>query len=93
MELTDALTVAGLGITVVFSGLLLTSMLIVGFNVLPKLGRGDRSPTAAEDLTPRRRAAAPDDPAVVAVIATVVEVERRLRSGEHGGRLTIDRTR
>jgi hypothetical protein len=29
---------------------------------------------------------------VITVIATVLEVERRLHRAEHGGRLTIERT-
>ena len=92
MDLIDAVIVSGLGLAVVFSGLVLTSLLIVGFNVLPALGSERSRPTSADAGRPIASSDQPSDPQVLAVITTVVEVERRLRRGESGGRLTIERS-
>jgi Na+-transporting methylmalonyl-CoA/oxaloacetate decarboxylase gamma subunit len=96
MNLYDALTVTVLGMGVVFSGLLLTSLLIVTFATLPRVAerwasRGDRAaaaPTRAADPSSE-----PVAPEVVSVITAVLEVERRLYHAEEGGRLTIARVR
>ena len=92
MELSDALTVTGLGMAVVFSGLLLTAGLIVAFG---------RAQSVAERLPWRRpsrpepapvvaaEASAPVGPETVAVIVAALEVERRLYRAEEGRRLTI----
>ena len=91
MDLTDAVIVSGLGLAVVFSGLVLTSLLIVGFNVLPTLGRHrERRATPVTDPS-ETPGEVPSDARVLAVITAVIEVERRLRRGESGGRLTIER--
>ncbi len=92
MELIDAVIVSGLGLAVVFSGLALTALLIVGFNVLPSLVPDRTKPTAADTGRPSASSSQPSDPQVLAVITTVLEVERRLRRGESGGRLTIERS-
>jgi hypothetical protein len=80
MDLTDALIITGLGMAVVFSGLLLTAGLIVAFGRLQQLL--DRASGAAKGPIP---AIAPPsgpgpaiDPEIVTVITTVLEVERRL---------------
>jgi Na+-transporting methylmalonyl-CoA/oxaloacetate decarboxylase gamma subunit len=93
MNLQDALTISALGLSVVFGGLTLTALLIFVLGTLPSLAARLRPPA-------RRRSGSPEeplpqlpiDPAVITVIATVLEVERRLHRAEHGGRLTIERT-
>ena len=93
MDLSDALTITGLGMAVVFSGLLLTAGLIVA------LGRIDRvfDPPPVRDEAPRpsistdAAAEPPIDPEILTVITTVLEVERRLhRVGRLGTRETVD---
>ncbi len=95
MELADALTITGLGMAVVFTGLLLTAGLIVSFSVLPwLLDRGATAPDAAEPKDPKFISSTNDNPVpqeVVSVIAAVLEVERRLYHAEIDGRLTIQR--
>ena len=93
MDLSDALTITGLGMAVVFSGLLLTAGLIVA------LGRIDQifDPPPVTDEAPRS-AIAPDptlsppiEPEILTVITTVLEVERRLhRVGRDRARETAD---
>jgi len=93
MDFSDALTITGLGMAVVFSGLLLTAGLIVA------LGRIDRvfDTPPVRDETPRSAisadvAAGPlIDPEILTVLTTVLEVERRLhRVGRIGIRETAD---
>jgi Na+-transporting methylmalonyl-CoA/oxaloacetate decarboxylase gamma subunit len=97
MQLADALTITILGMSVVFSGLALTSLLIILFGAAPRLlekwapRRGsspDEAPSAEPAPTDR-----PVAPEVVSVITAVLEVERRLYHAEDGGRLTIARVR
>jgi Na+-transporting methylmalonyl-CoA/oxaloacetate decarboxylase gamma subunit len=79
MELTDALTITGLGMAVVFSGLLLTAGLIVVFG---RLQRFESAPPAEPEPAPVRAVddarGEPVAPEIVTVITTVLEVERRL---------------
>ena len=91
MTLVDALTVTALGMTVVFSGLLLVSLLIVTFGFLPSLSKKhlDESSAAPEDAS---ISPTPEDGGVIAVITTILEVERRLHHAEADGRLTIKRS-
>lgn len=85
MEFSDALTITGLGMAVVFSGLLLTAGLIVAFGRLQSLidGAQERidsgSPTATELSDGADHATGPPvDPEVLTIIATVLEIEHRL---------------
>jgi Na+-transporting methylmalonyl-CoA/oxaloacetate decarboxylase gamma subunit len=97
MTLADALTVTALGMGVVFIGLILTSLLIVTFNLAPRLLRRSDGDVTIRVTTEHISAPAispkPEDDRVVAAIITVLDVERRLYRSEEGGRLTIDRTR
>lgn len=92
MNLQDALTISALGMGVVFGGLTLTALLIFILGTLPSLAARLRPPARprsgpSRETLPQRAI----DPAVITVIATVLEVERRLHRAEHGGRLTIER--
>jgi Na+-transporting methylmalonyl-CoA/oxaloacetate decarboxylase gamma subunit len=85
MELGDALTITGLGMAVVFSGLLLTAALIVVFGRLqswldasrdghPKATGSTEEPSPTPDGPPGPEV----EPEILTVIATVLEIERRL---------------
>lgn len=89
MNLLDALTVTALGMTVVFSGLILTSGVIVAFARVPVLLERLRRPPTGGPPAPAEtgETVAPE---VVSIIAAVLEIERRLYHAEQG-RLTIDR--
>jgi len=93
MDLSDALTITGLGMAVVFSGLLLTAGLIVA------LGRADQiftpRPTKDDAMRPETSKDAvlgpPIDPEILSVITAILEVERRLnRIGRNSARETAD---
>ncbi len=80
MDLTDALTITGLGMAVVFSGLLLTAGLITALGRLERIF--DAPPVPDEAARPEISTGAafgpPIDPEILTVITTVLEVERRL---------------
>lgn len=85
MGFSDALTITGLGMAVVFSGLLLTAGLILAFGRLQTLIDGAQrradtdSPTTPEPSAEAGLATGPPiDPEVLTVIATVLEIEHRL---------------
>ncbi len=93
MDLSDALTITGLGMAVVFSGLLLTAGLIVALGRIQRISEppsvADEAPRPAistgADLGP------PIDPEILTVITTVLEVEKRLhRVGRSANRETAD---
>ncbi len=92
MELTEALTVTLLGMGVVFVGLILTSLVIVAFSVVPRL-LTRRNPSAAVPgpVVKVVEQGQPVPPEVVTVITTVLEVERRLSLLNPRARLTIAR--
>lgn len=86
MELKDALTITGLGMAVVFSGLLLTAGLIFVFGRLQGLLESsddhvEIGSTAKPPLSAQAEVAAgpPIEPEILTVIATVLEIEHRLR--------------
>lgn len=96
MELKDALTITILGISVVFIGLILTNLMIYSFSLLPKLAKlfsrsGDEEKASSTTLeTPAATSATePVGPEIMAVIATVLEVELRLRSSLTEGKFTF----
>jgi len=97
MELDDALTITMLGMGVVFSGLALTSLLILTFGAVPRLAeRWSAKHDAVHQEASRPEAShtgEPVDPEIVSVITAVLEVERRLYHAEDGGQLTITRVR
>lgn len=78
MELKDALTVTVLGITVVFMGLILTSLMIYSFSLVPGIKRlfGRKEVNAAVSAAPAN-VTADVEPEVIAVITAVLEVEFR----------------
>jgi len=80
VDFTDALTITGLGMTVVFSGLLLTAGLIVAFGLLQRLmdGAADAGKGSIPAVNPPSASGPVIDPEILTVITTVLEVERRL---------------
>lgn len=78
MSLIDALVITALGMGVVFIGLILTALLISSFGLVARFqeARANHSHPAAE--AEAVMAAGPVDDATLAVIWTVLEVERRL---------------
>lgn len=91
MSLGDALVITVLGMGVVFIGLILTALLITAFGLLSRVEER-RAALPDEPAAPALPVATgPVDDAVLAVISTVIEVERRLRHAEVTGRLTIVR--
>jgi len=93
MDLSDALTITGLGMAVVFSGLLLTAALIVALGRIDQLTNPppvkDEAPRSA--ISPTTTLGPAIEPEVLTVITTVLEVERRLhRVGPGGARETAD---
>ncbi len=100
MELTDALTITALGIGVVFFGLLLTNLMIRSFSIVSRLqamlGRARNKEKSGG--TPAKGGQSPDGgktpvqsvkPEVLAVIATVLEVELRLQASLSEGKFTF----
>jgi Na+-transporting methylmalonyl-CoA/oxaloacetate decarboxylase gamma subunit len=97
MSATEAWLVTLLGVGVVFFGLVLCILFI---NLFSRLARritwdgahGANAPTEAPAPEPTRFAPPePPGPEILAVIAAVLEVERRLYQGRPGQRLTIAR--
>jgi Na+-transporting methylmalonyl-CoA/oxaloacetate decarboxylase gamma subunit len=81
MSLIDALVITALGMSVVFIGLILTALLITSFGLVARFqeARSERSQAVAQPTA--RIPAGPVDDATLAVIWTVLEVERRLNRG------------
>jgi len=80
LTIQDALTVTFLGITVVFLGLILTSVFISSFSFLPALVQRLRQRRLVARPPRDDRALAVDIPSeVVALIVTALEVEMRMR--------------
>ena len=93
MDLSDALTITGLGMAVVFSGLLLTAGLIVALGRIDRFFARppvtDEAPISA--ITTGQAMDAPIDPEILTVITTVLEVEKRLhRVGRSAARESVD---
>ena len=94
MSVIDALIVTGLGMSVVFLGLVLTALLIWSFRAVPEFLQRRRRPAAPPPAAVEPVAdAAPLDPQVLAVILTVLEIELRLNAPDRGSRLTLPRQR
>lgn len=74
MAIREALTITILGLGVTFLGLTLTSLVIVAFSLVPKL----LSAPVPRPRVASRPQGEPVPSDVLCVIATVLEVERRL---------------
>lgn len=82
MEINDALVITGLGIGVVFSGLILTNLMIASFSFFPRMiDRIKAGRSVKRERNVRLEIDQPGelDPDIIAVITTVLEVESRLR--------------
>ena len=91
MTLIDALVITALGMGVVFIGLILTAFVITSFGLFARFEewRALRSQPIAH--VPASTQAASVDDATLAIIWTVLEVERRLNRADSAGALTIVR--
>lgn len=87
MELSDVLLIAGSGITVVFLGLILTSLMIYSFALVSKLLEQRKAKQASTDNAEFIQPQATED--VAAVIAAVLEIERRLLFSDQQEKLTF----
>lgn len=97
MSLIDSLVITGLGMGVVYIGLILTNLMIYSFSLVPRLEeqwkkhkkkRGEsKEKTITPVVNPEPVKEVPSD--IVAVIATVLEVEFRLRQSLGTGKLTF----
>lgn len=77
MPIADALSITLLGMGVVFSGLILTATMIWSFSALPQLlSRAAAQTQPLPSDSPEEGAPVP--PEILAVITTVLEVEKRL---------------
>ncbi len=95
MTLIDALVVTVLGVSVVFAGLALTYFVIVAIIRIPllmeKLKRTPVPPAAVEPKSPKAVLVLPSSE-TMAIIATVLEVELRLRNSMANTRFTFRRS-
>jgi Na+-transporting methylmalonyl-CoA/oxaloacetate decarboxylase gamma subunit len=91
VEISEALTVTVLGMSVVFVGLILTSLVIVAFSAVPRLLTRRVEPLPGPEAVVADEPGDRVPPEVLTVIATVLEVERRLAHLTTHGRLTIAR--
>jgi len=89
VDLSDALIITFFGISVVFIGLILTSLLIFSFSHFPRLFQKIHKPVSKKVVPPETVFQEPLEPDIIAVIATVLEVELRLYHTHHGHRLTM----
>ncbi|MCP5051635.1 MAG: OadG family protein [bacterium] len=98
MDINDALTITVLGISVVFAGLLLTSLMIHSFSLIPKLSgllvrRREKKKEAVAAMETKDAAEikpiGPVEPELLAVITAVLEVEWRLRASLLEGKFTF----
>jgi Na+-transporting methylmalonyl-CoA/oxaloacetate decarboxylase gamma subunit len=82
MDIKDALIITGLGIGVVFSGLILTDLLIASFSFFPAVVQRFKKRRSAKkegEVQLITKGSKEVDPDVVAVITAVLEVESRMR--------------
>ena len=97
MAIRDALIVSLVGMAVVFSGLLLTSLLISAISLVPAwINRRRQAPPPPPPQPALRETAPPvitpvPPPDTAAVIAALLEVEMRLHGGERPARFTFRR--
>jgi Na+-transporting methylmalonyl-CoA/oxaloacetate decarboxylase gamma subunit len=92
MTQTEAWIVTFIGMSVVFFGLLLCVFFIQAFNRLAR--RLERAPAAHGEAAALPPASAPGEPVagdILAVIATVLEVERKLYSSRPDAGLPLRR--
>jgi Na+-transporting methylmalonyl-CoA/oxaloacetate decarboxylase gamma subunit len=78
MEIKDALTITALGISVVFIGLILTSLMIRSFSFIHRLPRLFRKGEPEKEAEVKPAAVTVEtDPDIIAIITAVLEVEFR----------------
>ncbi|MBN1196665.1 MAG: OadG family protein [Candidatus Aminicenantes bacterium] len=88
--MTEALVITGLGVGVVFSGLILTSLLISSFTFFPNMVQRFKTPRQSQAVPVEKTAISPTaDAETAAVIAVLLEVEYRLSLPLLEGRFTF----
>ena len=93
LNIKDALTISLIGITVVFIGLILTSLLIYSFSLFRKSKKKDGKAQKKEKLNETIQLTEKEiSPEIMAVISTVVEIEIRLYQALRGTKFTFDST-
>ncbi|MCP4213271.1 MAG: OadG family protein [bacterium] len=81
MELKDALMITGLGISMVFIGLMLTNLMIHSFTVVPKMWNALKKKEQPQEAPVQLVEAEADiEPEIISVITAVLEVEFRKMS-------------
>jgi Na+-transporting methylmalonyl-CoA/oxaloacetate decarboxylase gamma subunit len=89
MNLNDAFVITGLGIGIVFTGLILTSLLIYAFSFFPNLfAKLKRKVKETEKIIEKPQEMKEVSPDIVAVLATIIEVEFRLKLSVMEGKFT-----
>ena len=93
MELQDALIISLSGYSVVFFGLLVTSLIIFSFSAIPKWWQSIKNRKTSNTESVSKVEYRKVEPEVLAAIATVIEVERRLRAGDSTRKYTFKERR
>ena len=92
MSLNDALIITSLGLGVVFSGLILTAMLISSLSVIPALlKKGPKKINSNLREEPQTAAAVEAEPEIIAVITAVLETEIRIHRAYGSSQFTFRR--
>ncbi len=92
MDIADALVITALGISVVFSGLILTALLISSLSFFPAMMKSRNKKTADKAVTSAVPAPeAPIEPEIIAVLTAVLETEIRLHRAYGSSRFTFRR--
>lgn len=90
MDFGNALLVSGAGIAVVFFGLIMTALLIISLAKVVKMMSGEKEKPQAEVKAAENTVITPKvDPDVLAVITTVLEIERRLQFSNKTSKYTF----
>jgi Na+-transporting methylmalonyl-CoA/oxaloacetate decarboxylase gamma subunit len=91
LSIKDALTISLIGITIVFIGLILTSLLIYSFSIIRKIGEKNKISQKQEKSSKIKQIKEKEIPSdILAVISTIVEIETRLLFSLRGTKWTFD---
>ncbi len=92
MSIKDALTISIIGISIVFIGLILTSLLIYSFSIIRKIGENNKksqiNKKTSKNIQINEKEISPE---ILAVISAIVEIETRLQLSLRGTKWTFDK--